>query len=244
MSLIKKCQLQREDSISRLECDLLGIRTDRGLPLIPSVSACKTGRQSLQDLSGSLAGLVVSTTEFTTFDWISCRPSCRISTLNLVLNQWSPRRKRLTWILPLNQITNGSQATLNLPLIQPEDMTWHRPHIRGCAIVAQIVAASIFQEHRWNFFFETTSLENDRQHMNMKLAAQCSRGCRPAFGPSAGAPPPVVMAGAVASPAGKQMLLVRRQPPRRPGRRHLPCFPSHRILRCMHKALNIDKNNN
>jgi len=88
--------------------------------------------------------------------------------------------------------------------------------------VAQIVAASIFQEHRWNFFFETTSLENDRQHMNMKLAAQCIRGCRPAVGPSAGAPPPVVMAGAVASPAGKQMLLVRWHPPRRPGRRHLP----------------------
>jgi len=83
-------------------------------------------------------------------------------------------------------------------------------HMRGCAIVAQIVAASIFQEHRWKMTGST---------MNMKLAAQCSGGCRPAVGPSAGAPPPVVMAGAVASP-GKQMLLVRQHPPG-PGR-HLP----------------------
>jgi hypothetical protein len=83
--------------------------------------------------------------------------------------------------------------------------------MRGYAIVAQIVAASIFQEHRWKM---TGSA------MNMKLAAQCSRGCRPAVGPSTRAPPPMVMAGAVASP-GKQMLLVRRHPPG-PGRRHLP----------------------
>jgi len=61
-------------------------------------------------------------------------------------------------------------------------------HMRGCAIVAQIVAASICQEHRWKMTGST---------MNMKLAAICSGGhhSRPAVGPSAGAPPPVVMHG-------------------------------------------------
>ena len=60
--------------------------------------------------------------------------------------------------------------------------------MRGCAIVVQIVAASICQEHRWKMTGST---------MNMKLAAICSGGhhSRPAVGPSAGAPPPVVMHG-------------------------------------------------
>lgn len=90
--------------------------------------------------------------------------------------------------------------------------------------MAQIVAASTFQfqEHRWKMIGSTCRTRHLPMNM-MKLAAQCSGGrrhSRPAVGPSAGAPPSVVMAGAVASP-GKQMLLARRHPPAWPGS-HLP----------------------